>query len=662
MDKKKPTIQEVAILADVSIATVSHVINKTRYVRPELIQRVEEAMVETGYVNKTNEKKLLLGNSTVIVLMVPNLSQSIFCKLATDLDQHCSVQGYSLCLYQTKGDLKIEQFILHRLMVDKKIGGIFLVPASDNPKNYTKLIRSQIPFVCIGKKIRNDDICTVLWDNYKAAYQATQHLIKSRHETLMLLQYPNSDITAGFKQALLDNHLLYRHTSVLQLSSEKSIQQEIHSAIEKINPTGIISTSDNLTLCLLKELQEMGNEYPQDISVIGFGDTPWSELVLSPLTIIQQDSKALSELAFSMLSQLMKDIPVLERIRRVEGELILRKSTRIIDRGPFGEEAVSSDEIVLSQEEKEKLLKGHYRVAISFHFGGNAWARLHERGIRKTLEIYGISVVSVMDAQFDPALQVAQLKAIALQKPDALIAIPTDDKITAQMFNELSKTTKLIFISNVPEGLSKNSYISCVSVNERENGSNTGMMMGDYFKHKNHPKVGFIIHGAPFYGTHLRDSVAEQVVRENYPNIDIVSVEAFGTISHAYDICKEMVLSHPDLEGLYISWDQPALFAIEALEELGRTDISIFTFDLDYKIASYLAKRQMVRGLSTQRPYDQGEATALIVAKSLVSNDIPKYIGVPPYSVKPKNMVKAWKEILHESIPLTLEQELKKLI
>jgi len=104
---------------------------------------------------------------------------------------------------------------------------------------------------------------------------------------------------------------------------------------------------------------------------------------------------------------------------------------------------------------------------------------LHEKGIREELEQFGIDVVSVMDAHFDSELQNAQLDGIRLQKPDAVIAIPADDSRTREKFQELSKVSKLVFISNVPDGMSKNSYVSCVSVNESENGTNTGRMLGE---------------------------------------------------------------------------------------------------------------------------------------------------------------------------------------
>ena len=111
---------------------------------------------------------------------------------------------------------------------------------------------------------------------------------------------------------------------------------------------------------------------------------------------------------------------------------------------------------------------------------------------------------------------------------------------------------------------------------------------------------------------------------------------------------------HPEIETLYISWDQPALLAIKALKELGRSDVAVFTTDLDRDIA-YCMEEGIVRGMSTQRPYEQGRTAALVVAKSLVSDGIPKYVGVQPYIVEGKQLRRAWKDIFHEPMPERLK-------
>ena len=316
----------------------------------------------------------------------------------------------------------------------------------------------------------------------------------------------------------------------------------------------------------------------------------------------------------------------------------------------LGEHAVSPDSIRLSKEEKQLLRTGNYRVAISFHCTGTAWAALHQKGIRDELEQYGIDIISTMDAHFDPALQNMQLESIKMQHPDAVIAIPTDDVQTGPAFQELSKMTRLVFLSNVPQNFSRNNYVSCISVNERENGTNTGRMIGEYLKEKPHAKVGFIIHGAMFYGTTERDNCAEKILRESYPDIEITARKGFIQIENAYKVCYEMINEHPDIQALYVSWDRPALLAIKALKALNRTDIAVFTTDLDFEIAEEM-NQGFVKGLSTQRPYDQGKAAALAVAKSLVSDNVPKYIGVQPYVVHEKQLKRAWKDIFFEALP-----------
>ena len=148
--------------------------------------------------------------------------------------------------------------------------------------------------------------------------------------------------------------------------------------------------------------------------------------------------------------------------------------------------------------------------------------------------------------------------------------------------------------------------------------------------------------------------VATQVICENYPNIEIVAVSNFLNIDDAYRICRDMMKTHPDIEALYICWDRPALQAIRALKELGREDVAIFTYDLDEEIGEYLVQEKMVKGMGTQRPYEQGVAVALATAKALLGNTQYKYVGVSPYTVQKNNFVRAWKEIMHEPVPKKL--------
>lgn len=656
---KKITIKEVADLAGVSTATVSHVINRTRYVSPELIEKVNRILEETGYSEKVaeKEKRLKVGRKSRVVCVVPNIASALYRDMVSSLKNKVSEQGYQFYCAISSENYQEEQQLLESIISDKRVAGIFIVPIRDTAKDYKKVIESDIPYVCMERNIHGEGIDSVEFQDREAMDQGTSYLIECGHKNLLYLRElsegsTREERTRGFLHALSKNFLNVNDANIVEINlswSEEKSQEVISREIIRSMPTAVIASGNRLTMHLLKTIRNMGIRCPEEISIIGFGDETWTELMEPPLTTLKRDVSGLCELAAKILFERINLGYTVTKERYADVALSIRKSTRMLDNGPSGEAATSPEDISLTTEEKKMLRNGKFRVAISFHYTGTAWAELHEKGIRDGLEKYGIEVSSVMDAHFDASLQNVQLESLMIQKPDAVIAIPTDDKKTSERFVELSKVTKLVFLSNIPENIGKNSYVACVSVNEWENGTNTGRMLGEYF-HSKKGKVGFINHGAIFYGTRERDQAAEKILREKYPNVEIVTSRNFGQIENTYNVCKDIVKMHPEIQALYVSWDQPALLAIRALKEMHREDIAVFTTDLDREIAEYM-EEGIVKGMSTQRPYEQGAAAALVVAKSLVSNQVPKYVGVQPCVVEPEQLRRAWKEVFHE--PMT---------
>ena len=666
------TINDIARLAGTSGATVSHVINKTRYVSPELEKRVLDAMEQTGYSKKVAEKqnKMMMGNCSVVAFVVPNVSSSVYAFLAAHLNDYLTEKGYMLATYITGEDKVLEQHILSSLISNKRIGGIILAPSAEQASSYSKLLRSRIPFVCLGRTFVGAEADSVTAENRQAAYRGTMHLLKQGHTDIALLVEDGSqsgmeERLEGYKSALAERGVRLDPKLIIRIDNKdigNAGKRIIYRAYEERHPSAFLAAGNKLTHLLLQTLGDGGIDYPDDVSIVGFGDEGWCEIVSPPLTSLEQDTEKMAYFAAQRLLHIMKNGDSGEKQHiRVPVELVVRKSTQMIGLGPFGERATDPHEITLTNDERQRLRKGNFKVGISFHYGGTAWTRLHEKAIRDTLENFGVSVISVMDAGFDPALQVTQLKAISMQHPDLIVAIPTNDNATAREFKELSQKTRLVFMSNIPFGFSRDDYVACVSVNERENGYNAGFMMGEYFKGCEHVHAGFIQHGIAFYGTHLRDMVAVQTVREQYSNIEVTDIAKFNDISDAYFVCKDMLRAHPEITAMYVSWERPALEVIRALDELDRKDISVFTCDLDYNIAMYMAKGEYVRGISSQQPYKQGEAVAVVVAKALANGSIGeqhKYIGVAPYRITASLLPRAWKEIMSEPLPSEIESHL----
>jgi ribose transport system substrate-binding protein len=658
------TIHQIAKEAGVSIATVSHVINKSRYVSPELVERVEEIIKKTGYDKKLKNKssKLKFGKSSEIAIVVPDLWGTLYAKLVSNISTYLTEKGYNPVVYFHNDNVTQEKDIITNILFNKRNAGAIIVPVSTDGKQFDKLVQHRIPFIFLDRTVKNKDIGCVLSDGEGGIYQAATHLLRSGHEEIALIiergRFSSSESKIkGYQDALNSYKLPLRGELVLEVdnNSYEDIENKVKDVWFRIKPTAIIVSGNRMTLNLLKVLNKLGIECPTDVSVIGFGDEEWSEIVSPPLTMLKHDTKEMGIQEVNLLLKKMDNLSQGSEQIKIPMELSIQRSTQVIGKGPFGEKTVSPEELTISKAEADKLIAGNYKVAISFHYGGTAWARLYENGIRNIMDKYGISIISITNAHFDPLLQVNQLEGLRLQQPDVIIAIPVDDEVTAKKFQSISENVKLIFMSNVPEGMEKDQYASCVSVNERENGQNVAVLLGNYFKNEHDVKIGFIGHGAQFYGTHLRDAVAKEVIGTNFKNIEIVSEQYFHKIENTYEVCKEMLMVNPEIKGLYISWDRPALEAIKAIKELNREDVSIFTCDLDTEISTYLAKDEIVKGLSTQRPYHQGVAVGLATAKALLGQDGYKYIGVQPYVVESKNLLKAWKDITLEPAPPEIE-------
>lgn len=655
----KATIKDIAKLANVSIATVSHVINGTRYVSPELISRVEAVIKETGYESKKFDRdyQIRLGRLSEIAYVFPCMESTTYAHVGNVMSELFARSGYSLSAYPTSDDLLREKNILTNLLSNKRIAGVVFVPVSENPKKYKALLSSGLPMVCFDRAINMSDVSSVLSENIDALYKGTMHLIRSGHEKIGLLINDVGAISQferleGYKRALCESDIEYDDSLVFRWDLGEDVKRKINGLLtSKNSPSAFVASSNSLTLEFLKILGELGIKYPEDISVVGFGDDEWCSVINPPLTTLNQNPKYIAEVVVEMLLKKIDNNSLQNETKRLPVELKIRKSTRCIERGPDGKIAITPEQIVFTDEEVERLKSGGFKIGISFHYSGTEWTRLQERAIRETLAKYGVKVVAVTEADFDPELQISQLQGLLLQKLDAIISVPADERKTAEIYKKLAKETRLIMLGNIPYGFGTKDYCAFVSVNERENGQNAGRLLGDFFVNKSDVKVGLITHDVPFFATKQRDQAAEQVLSENYSNIELVAKESFYRIENAYHVTKKMLQEHPEIEGLYVSWESPALEVIKALEELGRTDVSITTSDLDYEIAVRMARGEIVRGISAQKPYEQGEAAALAVARALLGKTEFVSIGVQPQIVTPLNLRKSWTEIMHSGEP-----------
>ena len=670
------TIKDVARIAGVSVSTVSHVVNGTRYVSPEKVKKVEDAIRQLdelpNFIAKRSGAQQAAGSRSVLLLL--SKKNSLFQNQVKEkLEEILEEKGYlpvSLA-YDLDGD---RLAAIRSLAGSLSLCGLIAFPDREGVLSKAFFKGLQLPVVLIGSPVDQFAADTLLPDTFEGGYRAVRHLIKNGHEKIAYLsesEERGAHRFEGYRKALEDAHIPVGKGLVWTgLHTEEQVSRAMGQlAAAEPAPTALV-IADSLPLVPAIQYAVAHNiAVPRDLSIVSLNDPEWAPLMTPELTCVDKQPRQFAQAAADLLFQRMArgemaDLPSPGhpyRTKTLPSLLNVRNSTCGIGRGPFGEKAENASVLALSGKEKEKLRQKQYTAAISFHYMGKAWMGLQEKGIKKIFDELGISLIAVTDAHFSAELQCKQLESIRFLKPDILISIPVDTKDTAAAFRAIADSdTRLVLITNVPEGLTPRDYISCISVNERSHGDNMGRGLGEYMTRYGLKYAGLVCHGEQnFFATKQRDSAAEQVLTEEYPEIQVCGKVNFLTETEACQKTLELIRLYPEIQALYVSWDGPALEVMKALAELERTDIAIVTGDLDYAIALHMARGEMVKMISAQCPYEQGEAIALAAANGLLGKAVPSFIGVEPISVNRDNLLKNWKNIFKEEPPAELSGAVK---
>lgn len=677
------TINDIAKMAKVSAATVSHVVNKTRFVSPVLAKRVEDAInaleIPPNFVIKKSKTNTISTNLNYIVLLASNIHNPFQLEVEKYIKDALKNEGYTLITLDYNGDCAKLDLYFQFAFSPANVQGVIVLCDDDENSIKRHLNLTKVPIVFVGKDIDGINADVILSDNYGGAYKATNHLIHSGHENIGIIcgnRYSESNVERinGYQKALEDNNISINSDYIItDLISDDLIYNAMKTLLLSQNPpTAIFAANYSTILSVFKFIEANNIICPNDLSIVGFNDFEWATLHNPPITTVAQDTEKIGYSAAQAIIERLKGTEdsseIISKIEThfqkknivIPTELRVRNSTCGIGRGPFGEKAASADLLQLTDSEKKIISNGNYSATISFHYMGKAWMQLHERGIKDIFNLLDISLLAITDAHFDPVMQSKQLDGLLAFEPDVIIGIPTDNAKTSEAFKKVSNSkAKLVLIANVPDGLTPSDYVTCVTVNERSHGRCVGRGLGEYMKKNKKKNIGLIKHNATFYATNQRDNAAEQILIEEYPELNICGVASFESEEDAYEKTLELMKNHPEIEGLYISWEGPTIKAMSALADLKRSDVAIATADLEYSLALNMAKGGCIKVISAQCPYEQGQAIALAAANALINKKVPSFIGAEPIYVTSENLLKSWKKVYKEEPPAQLIEALK---
>lgn len=328
---KKLSIKDIAEIAGLSVSTVSRVINhKGRYSK-ETEKKINEIIKEYGYTRSQAAVSLRNTKSMIIALLVPDITNEFYSKIAFYLEKALRQYGYMLFICNTENKDQVVQECIHELISKNVDGIISMVAIKAFPKSF---INNPIPIIGI------DAICPyyplIHNDAYQIAYQCTQLFINKGRKHLIYIIPTDDSIQSdipqieGFKQCLEEHSLSYKD-NIYKIPVRNASYEDAESLVYQLLSNdsqidGIICGSDKIALGALYAAKRLNKKIPEDILIIGNDHTLFSQL--SSISTVSRNRQELAEKACDEIIKMNQDPSYKGKSQIVDFHIIERNSTK----------------------------------------------------------------------------------------------------------------------------------------------------------------------------------------------------------------------------------------------------------------------------------------------------------------------------------------------
>ena len=329
------SLQEVADRANVSIATVSRVLNKSDKVVPETRAAVEQALRELGYRPSRVARRLRMkdGRAHLVGLIIPDIQNPFYAEIARGVEDAAYASEYALLLCNSDENPEKERFYLD-VMQAESVDGLVLPPFDETDAAVLEIVNTGLPVVCVDRSLAKTKTDLVEVDNYRGAFEAVNHLLDRGHRIIGLIEGRSHVSTSrerrrGYLDALAARGISPRKELMragdFKQESGRVLAQEL-LALRK-PPTALFVCNNLMTVGALGALHQGGRRVPRDVAVVGFDDLPWAEALDPPPTVVRQPAYEVGRQAMELL---LKRIIAPSRppiTVRLVPELVVRRST-----------------------------------------------------------------------------------------------------------------------------------------------------------------------------------------------------------------------------------------------------------------------------------------------------------------------------------------------
>ena len=307
------TLRDVAVLAGVSVKTVSNVVNGYAFVKEENRRRVEEAILATGYRPNIGARNLRRGRTGFVALMVPELGIPYFGELAALVITAAQERDWNVLIEQTQGTRERERSTLASLG-PHLIDGAIVSPEALEAADFAAFAPG-VPMVLLGEHAVDVPLDHVAIDNVGAARLAVDHLIGlGRRRIAAIGQNPRRGTAVlrlnGYRAALEAAGIPV--TSALIAPADKYHRRDGAEAMHALldlpePPDAVFCFNDLLAIGALRAVVDRGLRVPEDVAVVGFDGTEESRYTRPSLTTISPDKDAVARTAIELLARRTAD-------------------------------------------------------------------------------------------------------------------------------------------------------------------------------------------------------------------------------------------------------------------------------------------------------------------------------------------------------------------
>jgi len=308
LKNKLVRLADIAQKAGVSITTVSHVINKTRYVKKETREYILKIMEEMKYEKKKSVSMHL--TTRFIGVIAANILEDYYISVIKAIETYANEQGYSILLCDSENDSQLERINIRNLM-EKNIGGMIIAPI-DSGSCPEEIIHSKIPIVFVDRKYKKTDKVFIGINNFESGYQGSEYLASKGCTRIGFIGYPDTVYTVQQRSLGYRYFLQKNFPDSLPLVLTLKYNQEdsnllIDKFIEEAKPDGILCATSDICYQLIGSLEEMLIPIPEKIKIVTYDDNKWLDYLKYPISVITQPTTEIGFMAIDNLIRLMKN-------------------------------------------------------------------------------------------------------------------------------------------------------------------------------------------------------------------------------------------------------------------------------------------------------------------------------------------------------------------